>query len=624
MRLEKEKKLENVSRIPLIGIDKRYLSYLKSFKGPLLLSFIMIIVVASLDVIAPWPLKFIVDNVIGGRPFSGPIGDFITTQFGADQRILTAVLGMVLLVLTMLQGLTGFVYEYMSGYIQERTTYLLRSDVFNHVQHLPLQFYDQNRMGDVLKRVTGDSGQLMVALVSSLGEFLVNGIKFLGFAGIMLFVNWRFSIIVLAYVPLLLFLFVTFRKNIRATAKAARAEEGEMMNLSLETLGAIREVKTFGREAHQQTQFEEHGEERARIGLKSIRWEASFSPVIDFVQAASTAAVIWYGVSQVLVGQFSIGELLIFMTYLKDMYRPLRKFSKLATRLQKASTSGDRLGQILDAEISIQDAPDAQPLGRAYGKVTLEHVDFAYPSAPDRQILRDVNLQVEPGQVVALVGGTGAGKSTVTNLLMRFYEVTGGRILLDDIDLCKIQIEDLRRQFAVVPQESVLFAASIRDNLAYGRPDATDEEILAAAKAANADEFISHLPHGYETLAGERGGSLSGGQRQRIAIARALLRDSPLLILDEPTAALDAQSEDLVMHALGRLMHGRTTFIIAHRLSTIRDADLIVVFDQGHIVEQGRHDELMQLDGQYAHLMRLQTGAGEREAEAAPVLRKLA
>lgn len=393
-----------------------------------------------------------------------------------------------------------------------------------------------------------------------------------------------------------------------------------MMNMTLETLGAIREVKSFGREAYQQTQFDEHGMERVRAGLKSIRWEALFSPVIDFVQAASTAAVIWYGVSQVLVGQFSIGELLIFMTYLKDMYRPLRRFSKLATRLQKAATSGDRLSHILDAEVSIQDAPDARPLERARGKVTLEHVGFAYPSAPDRQILRDVNLQIEPGQVVALVGGTGAGKSTVTTLLMRFYEVTGGRILLDDIDLHKIRMEDLRRQFAVVPQESVLFAASIRENLAYGRPDATDEEIRAAAKAANADEFISQLTNGYDTIVGERGGSLSGGQRQRIAIARALLRDSPLLILDEPTAALDAESEDLVMQALGQLMSGRTTFIIAHRLSTIRDADVIVVFDKGHIVEQGSHDELIQLDGQYANLMRLQMG----EPKAAPVLRKVA
>ena len=615
--MSSRKRKQKIHRIPLLGIDARYLHYLKPYGGILFLSFILILVVALLDVVAPWPLKFIVDNVIGGQPFEGPVGDWITAQFGTDQRVLAAVLGLALLLLTILQGLSNFAYEYMIGYIQERTTFLLRSDVFRHVQQLPLQFYDQSRMGDILKRVTDDSGRLMVTLVGSLGEFLVNGAKFVGFAGIMLFVNWRFSVIVLAYVPLLLFLFVTFRRNIRATAQDARAEEGEMMNLTLETLGAIREVKAFGREIYQQVQFEEHGMERVRAGLKAVRWEASFSPIIDFVQAASTAAVIWYGVSQVLVGQFSIGALLIFMTYLKDMYRPLRKFSKLAARLQKAATSGDRLGQMLDAEITIQDAPNAQPLDRARGKITLEHVDFAYPSAPDRQILRDVNLQVQPGQVVAFVGGTGAGKSTITNLLMRFYDVTGGRVLIDDVDVRQIRVEDLRRQFSVVPQESVLFAASIRDNIAYGRPDATDAQVQAAARAANADEFISHLSNGYDTVVGERGGTLSGGQRQRIAIARALLRNSPILILDEPTAALDAASEELVMHALGRLMCGRSTFIIAHRLSTIREADLIVVFEKGHIVEQGRHDDLMRLNGHYAHLMRLQMG----EMQAAPVLR---
>jgi len=617
MSAEKEKR-RSVRRIPLLGIDARYLRYLKPYGGILFLSFILILVVALLDVVAPWPIKFIVDNVIGGQPFEGLVGDFVTTQFGTDQRILTAVLGLALLLLTVLQGLAGFVYEYMIGYIQERTTFLLRSDVFRHVQQLPLQFYDQSRMGDMLKRVTDDSGRLMVALVNSLGEFLVSGAKFAGFAGIMLFVNWRFSVIVLAYVPLLLFLFVTFRKNIRASAQAARAEEGEMASMALETLGAIREVKAFGREKYQQVQFEEHGLERIRAGLQSIRWEASFSPIIDFVQAASTAAVIWYGVSQVLVGQFSIGELLIFMTYLKDMYRPLRKFSKLASRLQKAATSGDRLSQMLDAEITIQDAPNARPLGRARGEVTLEHVNFAYPSAPDRPILQDVNLQVPPGQVVAFVGGTGAGKSTITNLLMRFYEVTGGRVLIDNLDVRQIRVDDLRRQFSVVPQESVLFAASIRDNIAYGRPDATDDRVRVVARAADAHEFISCLPNGYDTVVGERGGTLSGGQRQRIAIARALLRNAPILVLDEPTAALDAESEELVMSALGRLMRGRTTFIIAHRLSTIREADLIVVFDQGRIVEQGRHDDLMRLNGHYARLMRLQMG----EARTAPVLRK--
>jgi len=608
-------------QIPLTGIDARYLRYLKPYGGLLFVSLILILVVALLGTVAPWPIKYIVDNVIGGEPFSGPVGDWVTAHLGTDQRVLTAALGLALMALTVLQGLASFAYEYAIGIIQERTTFLLRSDVFDHTQRLPLQFYDESRLGDVLKRVTGDAGRVMVALVGSLGEFLVNAVKFAGFATIMLFVNWRFSVIILAYVPLLLFLYITFRQNIRDTAKEARAEEGQMMSLVVETVGAIREVKAFGQEAHQQAQFEAHGLERVRAGLRSIRWEASFSPVIDFAQAASMAAIIWYGVSQILVGQFSVGELLLFVSYLKEIYRPLRRFSKVAANLQKAAVSGERLAVLLDVDAGIQDAPDARPLERARGQISLEHVDFAYSSAPDNLVLRDVNLHVEAGQVVALVGGTGSGKSTLTSLLMRFYEAQAGRILVDGIDLRQIRLDDLRRQFAMVPQESVLLSRSIRDNIAYSRPDASDEEIVAAARVANADEFTRRLPQGYDTVVGERGSTLSGGQRQRIAIARALLRDSPILILDEPTAALDAESEELVMSALDRLMSGRTTFIIAHRLSTIREADLIVVMNDGHVVEQGSHAELMQRNGHYARLVYLQTGEGDHVVETASLSR---
>jgi len=609
--------------LPLLGIDARYLGYLKAFWPLLLLSVALIFAVAGLDIIAPWPLKIIVDNVLGGQPMTTPFGVWLTDRFGTDQRVLTAVLGLIMLGITLAMGATSFAFEYVSGQIQVRSTFALRSDVFRHVQRLPLQFFDQSRIGDVLKRITDDAARIMDALVSSLGELLVDTVKFIGFAAVMLFVNWRFSVIVLAYVPLMLFLYVSFRQKIRESAKVARDQEGEMTNLTLETLGAIREVKAFGREPLQQAEFEARGRDRIKSALQSIRWEASFSPVVDFVQAASTAAVIWYGVSQVLVGQFTIGELLIFMAYLRDIYRPLRHFSKITANLQKAAASGERLATVLDADMGIQDAPDAVALGRAQGDVAFQGVSFAYPAAPDKAILRNVTFQAQHGQVVALVGATGAGKSTIASLLMRFYNITGGRILLDGVDARQIRIDDLRRQFAVVPQESVLFARSVRDNIAYGRPEASSEDIIAAAVAANAHEFIMRMSNGYDTVVGERGSTLSGGQRQRIAIARALLRDAPILVLDEPTAALDAQSEDLVMSALERLMAGRTTFIIAHRLSTIRNADQIVVLDRGSVAEQGRHEELMRRNGVYARLVRLQSGGAEqqdRESAAAIVL----
>ncbi len=608
--------------IPLLGIDRRYVGYLRRFWPLLLLSIGLIFAIAGLEIVAPWPLKFIVDNVLGGKPFTGPFGEWLTTTFGTDQRVQTAVLGMMLLLLVLAQGAFSFAYDYASGQIKERSTFSLRSDVFRHVQNLPLQFFDQSRIGDVLKRVTDDAARIMEALVSSAGEFLVDAVKFTGFAVVMLFINWRFSLIVLAYVPLMLFLYVTFRQKIRESAKLAREQEGEMTNLTLETLSAIREVKAFGREAQQQAEFEARGRDRIGSALQSIRWEASFGPVIDFVQAASTAAVIWYGVSQVLVGHLTIGELLIFMAYLRDIYRPLRHFSKITADLQKAAASGERLATVLDADVGITDLPDAVPMDRVKGRIEFQNVSFAYPSAPDKSILAGVSLSADPGQVVALVGATGAGKSTIASLLLRFYDVTGGRVLLDGVDLRQVRLEDLRRQLAIVPQESVLFVRSIRDNIAYGRPNATDDEIVAAAKAANADGFIRHLSKGYDTVVGERGSTLSGGQRQRIAIARALLRDAPILILDEPTAALDAESEGLVMGALERLMRGRTTFIIAHRLSTVRDADQIVVLEHGRVVEQGRHDELMRRQGTYAHLVRLQLGGEDEvvlDAEPTPL-----
>ncbi len=615
------KRRSGVRYIPFLDIDARYLRFLLPFRGLLLLCLLLIFLVALLGIVAPWPLKYIVDHVVGGRPFTDPVGLGVADRLGNDPRLLAAAFGLMLLAVTVAQGAAAFAYESISGVIQERSTHALRRHVFEHIQSLPLEYYDQNRVGDMLKRITEDSGKIMVALVTTMSDLLVNSIKFAGFALVMLTLNWRFSLIVLAYVPLLLAVYGAFRQNIRATAHEARSQEGEIMNLTLETLGAIREVKAFGREQEQLAQFDAHEHVRVRSALRSIRWEASFSPVVDFIQAASTAAVLWYGVSQMLVGQFSVGALLIFIAYLKDMYAPLRRFSKLSMTLQKAAVSGDRLGKVLDADIKIVDAPDAWPLQRARGAVRFEGVSFAYPSAPDQPIVRGVSLEVQPGQVVALVGGAGSGKTTLMNLLMRFYEVNSGRVLLDGVDVRQLRVKDLRRQFAIVPQETVLFASSIRDNIAYGNSAAGEEAILAAAMAANAHDFIMALPQGYDTVVGERGGTLSGGQRQRLAIARALLRNAPILVLDEPTASLDAASEALVMGALERLIRapgagqaGRTTFVIAHRLSTVRTADKIVVLDQGRVLEVGTHDELLARNGQYAHLMQLQIGAGDAAA----------
>ncbi len=600
--------------IPMLGIDARFLAYLKPHGLLLTASVLLILLVAALDTLAPWPVKFIIDHVIGAHTaksgFETEAVAFLHRYVGEDPRVLTAVLGAALLAVTVLQGVAAFGFEYLNSVIQEKTTFQLRSDVFSHVQRLPLEFYDQGRMGDLVKRMTDDTGKVMTALISNLGEVLVNAVKFANFAAVMLLINWRFSVIVLAYAPLLLFLFVGFRRTIRAISKEARTQEGLMNNHALETIGAIRIVKAFGREDFQRERYDAHSQDRVRAGVRTARWEASFSPVVDFIEAASTAAVIWYGVSQVLIGQLSVGELILFLAYLGSIYKPLKKFGSLAGDLQKAAASGDRLSELLDADVRIVSRPDALPLRAVRGELRFENVDFAYGSAPENPVLDNISFRVRPGQSVALVGATGAGKSTISSLLLRLYDVTSGRILIDGLDLRDVDLDDLRAQFAYVPQEALLFAASIYDNIAYGRPEATETDVIAAARAANAEEFILRLPQGYHTVVGERGATLSGGQRQRIAIARAILRNAPVLILDEPTSALDAASEDLVMGALQRLRQGRTAVVIAHRLSTIRDVDRIIVLENGRVLEEGTYDDLLARGGAFARLAQLQLGDG--------------
>ncbi|MBI5649047.1 MAG: ABC transporter ATP-binding protein [Chloroflexi bacterium] len=605
-----------MKKIPILDLDPRYFRYLIPYRAHLAVGLLTMIAVAALDLAMPWPLKFIVDNVIGGRPFNDPFSRALAEFFNTDPRWLAAVFGSTIIVFTALSGALSFFYEYLQGMIQSLTTFRLRSEAFAHLQNLSLQFHDRARTGEVVSRVNGDAGRVMEAFVASTGEFAVNALKFAGIAIIMLFVNWRFSIIALAYAPLLLFLFGAFRRNIKSSAQTARAHEGQMLAVTQETVSAIRVVQAFGREDDEQRRFEEHGAARVRAEIRAKRWEAMFEPIVDVIKAAGTAAVIWYGVAEILADQLTIGELLIFLSYLSTFYSPLKKFSKLAGELQKASVSGERLAELLDNTQVIRDAPNARGLARARGQIDFAQVSFAYDSSDP--VLNAVTFSAHPGQMIGLVGATGAGKTTIANLLLRFYDVTGGTVLLDGVDIRAIRLRDYRRQFSLVPQEPILFATSIRDNIAYGKPHAQEHEIIAAARAANAHAFISKLPDGYATTIGERGATLSGGQRQRIAIARALLLDAPLLILDEPTAALDAVAEREVMEALERLMRGRTTFVIAHRLSTIRNADMILVLENGRVVEHGRHTELMERAGRYAKLVQMQTAAPRARAVEQP------
>ena len=596
-------------KIPLLDLDWRYLRYLLPYTPHIAFIVLALSCAAALEIVMPWPLKYIVDNVLGGRPFDDPVGRLLVTQMGSEPRALTAVFGLSIICLAILSGLMVFASNYLEGVVQARNTFRLRSDAYHHLQALSLQFHDSSRTGEVINRINLDVGRVMEALVAGTSEFTFNLLKFVGIAVVMWFVNWRFSLIALAYAPLLLFVFTAFRQNIHAATRATRREEGYMVSATQETVSAIRIVQAFGREGEQQRRFDDMGTARLHAEIRAARWQALFEPMVDVIKALGSTAVIWFGVTEILEGHLSVGGLLIFISYLATLYNPLKKFGKLSELLQKAIVSGERLSELLDNDLVVHEAPDAFELRRARGHIEFHRVSFAYEQR--KQVLENISFEVQCGQTVALVGTTGAGKTTLVNLLMRFYEMNEGWISLDGVDVRRYRLRDLRRQFALVPQEPILFAASIRDNIAYGRPEASMDEIIAAARAANVHDFVTALPSGYDSMIGERGALLSGGQRQRVAIARAILYDAPILVLDEPTSALDAAMEREVMEALEHLMQGRTTLMIAHHLSTIRHADQIVMLENGCVVDRGRHDDLLRDNRQYAKLVRLQ-GAGPR------------
>lgn len=594
-----------MNKTSFLDLDRRYYQYLWPHRLRLAIVIFTMVGAAIVDIASPWPLKFIVDNVIGGKPFKDLLSQQVALFFNNDPRSLSIFFVLIIVLFAGLNGLMTFLYGYLQGIVQEQTTFALRSDVFAHLQSLSIAFHDRSRSGELIGRVTNDARNVMDALVHTTGEVLINSLNFVGIAVVMFFVNWRFSVIALAYAPVLYFLFSLYRRKIKASAEVARSEDGQILNATHETISGIRVVKAFGREMDAQRRFEKHGAARQQAGIRSALWGSSFEPIIDLIKAVGTATIVLYGTTRILGGNLTVGELLIFISYLTTFYNPLKRFSKLAGMLQIGAVSGERLAQLLDTQQVIQDHPQAVHVGRAVGRVEFKRVMFSYEESAS-PILKDVSFQVEAGQKIAIIGATGAGKSTLANLLMRFYDPIRGEVQLDGIDLRRIYLKDLRIQFALVPQEPLLFALSIRDNIAYGRPGASMQSIVRATTAANAHEFIMQLPYGYDTIVGERGGSLSVGQRQRVAIARAILQDAPILILDEPTAALDSVSEYEVMKGLEYLMDGRTTFIIAHRLSTIKNADLILVVENGEIVESGNHNQLMAQCGRYMEFVLLQ------------------
>jgi ATP-binding cassette subfamily B protein len=586
---------------------------LKPHVGALTFGFIAVVGEGVANLLEPWPLKIVLDSVLRSRSMNGWLNHAIQSTVGDDRLAVLKFACAAVLGIAILDAVSSYTEKYLTTSVGQWVTHDLRRTLYSRIQRLSLAYHDQKRSGDLLSRVTSDVEAIQSFINTALLSALVNLITLVGMIGVMFYLNWRFTLIALSVAPVLFLVVYTYTRRIKRASREVRKKEGEIVSVIEEVLSSIRVVKAFAREDYERRRLEEESLESVEIGLRARGLKAKLSPIVDIIVAVGTCLVLWFGARLVLGGSLSPGSLVVFILYLGKMYKPIQELSKMTDAYSKALVGYERIQEVLETDKEVKDLPGATRAPRFKGKIEFDHVEFYY--AQENPILKDVSLTIEAGQLAALVGPTGAGKTTIISLIPRFYDPISGVIKIDGIDIRQFRQKSLRQQLSFVLQETVLFQAPIWQNIAYGKPEASRAEILRAAEQANAQEFIEKLPEGYDTILGERGMTLSGGQRQRIAIARAIIRDTPILILDEPTSGLDAASEKLVFEALDRLMEGRTSIVIAHRLSTIRRADAIFVIRDGAIAEKGTHEELLKAGGLYSKLDILQHRTEEDDFE---------
>src|SRR5271154_3133535 len=556
------------------------------------------------NLLEPWPLKIVLDNVLRSRSSNGWLNHLILSRFGGDKVLTLEFAALAVLVIALVGGLCSYVEKYVTTSVGQWVTHDLRKVLYSHIQLLSLAYHDHKQTGDLISTVTSDIDAIQSFINSGLLGALINCLTLVGMIGVMLYLNWQFTLIALSVAPVLFIVVFSYTRRIKKASREVRKKEGEIVSVIQEVLSSIRVVKAFAREDYEQKRLEEQSLEGVEIALRARSLKAKLAPIVEVIVAVGTCLVLWFGARMVLSGALSAGSLVVFILYLGKMYKPMQQLSKMTDAYSKAVVGYERIREIFETDNEIKDLPGARRAPKFKGGISFEDVSFGYE--PPALVLKNVSFQIQPGQVAALVGPTGAGKSTIISLIPRFYDPTSGVVKIDGQDVRRFKQKSLRQQISFVLQETLLFHGPIWNNIAYGKPEATRAEILRAAELANAHEFIEKLPDGYNTILGERGVTLSGGQRQRIAIARAIIRNTPILILDEPSSGLDAASEKLVFEALDRLMEGKTSIVIAHRLATIRRADIIFVVKDGRIVESGSHDELLRADGLYAEHYRIQ------------------
>jgi ATP-binding cassette subfamily B protein len=572
---------------------------------PLTIALLAVLGVTLTDVIEPWPIKIVVDNLLQSKKLPGWLGEFVSAIFGQDKLAILNFAVAAVAVIAVLGAISSYVERYMTTSVSQWVAHDLRRTLYNHIQRLSLTEYDETRTGDLISRVTSDIEAIQDFIDSALLGMLVSAFTLLGMIGVMLYINVRFTLIALSVAPALFLIVFYFTRRIKKTSRALRKKQSELLSIVEEVLTSIRVVKAFAREDYEERKFASHSRDNLETALQARSIKAKLSPVVEVIVAMGTCLVLWYGARLALSGQLSAGLLIVFLLYLGKMYKPMRELSKMTDTVSKAAVGYERIQEVLEIESRVRDLPRAQKAPRFKGKIEFDDVSFSYDE--NNPVLKNISFKIEPGQVAAVVGPSGTGKTTIISLIPRFYDPGSGQVRIDGKDVRQFTMKSLRQQISFVLQDTLLFCAPIWENIAYGKPDASRAEIMEAAKVANAHEFIDKMPEGYDTVLGERGVTLSGGQRQRIAIARAVIRDTPILVLDEPTSGLDAASEEAVIEALDRLMKNRTTVLIAHHLGTIRHADIIFVLNDSELVEQGSHEELLAQGGVYADLYKTQT-----------------
>jgi ATP-binding cassette subfamily B protein len=588
----------------------RIAQLLKPHSTALMAAFIAVLGETLADILEPWPIKVVVDSLLQHKKLPGWIGGFVVRFFGENQMALLNFAIAAVAAIAVVGAVSSYVEKYLTTSIGQWVTHDLRRTAYNHIQRLSLPEYDEARTGDLITRITSDVASVQDFITSALLGSVVNTLTLVGMIGVMLYINWRFTLIALSIAPVLFAVVYYYTRQIKRASRAVRKTEGELTSVVQEVLTSIRVVKAFAREDYELQRFEAQSLENVEIALRARSVKAKMSPIVEVIVAIGTCLVLGYGARLTMAGKLSAGVLIVFLLYLGKMYKPMRDLSKMTDTISKAMVGYERIQEVLEIESQVRDLPKARRAPKFKGEIEFEHVDFSYDG--DNLVLKDINLRIEPGQRTALVGPSGMGKTTIMSLIPRFYDPGAGVVKIDGRDIRSYTLKSLREQISFVLQDTLLFRASVWENIAYGKPGASRAEIIKAAELANAHEFIEKMPEAYDTMVGERGISLSGGQRQRIAIARAIIRDTPILLLDEPTSGLDAASARTVIEALNRLMERRTSLLVAHHLAIIEHADVILVVKDSEIAERGTHEELISTGGVYAELHNIQTAVAPK------------